>query len=92
MGAEYAEKTRELVLASDKVMVAMNRWQGNPTPEHYAALLAAKVEYLESEVALGVFMRERLETRVKALEAKSTAGGGSRKMARPRRTMKRRGR
>lgn len=85
-GKEYAEKTRELVVASDKVLFAMKRWKGDSTPENHPALLAAKVEYLESEIALGVFLRERLETRVKALEARAVRGGvPKRKGASPKR-------
>lgn len=78
--SDYGEKTKDLVLASDNVLFATQRWGANSTLENHIALLVAKVEYLQSEISLAVFLRERLEARVKALEER-TATGSVRKRA-----------
>jgi hypothetical protein len=69
-GKEREIMTRELVEAGDKVAVYSQKWKAAPTAENYAAFLAARIGYLESEVALGIYLREKLEARVAALEAR----------------------
>ena len=76
-GKEREAMTRELVEAGDKVLACTQRWKADPTTENQVALLTARVGYLESEVTLGVYMREKLETRVKALEERDDAKGAS---------------
>ncbi len=60
--------TRQLVEAGDKLVFATKKWKADPTPENQAALLAARLDYLESEADMQVFLRERLDTKVKAQE------------------------
>ena len=72
-GKEHELITRELVEAGDKVMVSFQKWKANPTPENQSALLAARIEYLESEATLEVYLREHLQARVKVLEERLDA-------------------
>ena len=67
-GKEREAMTRELVEAGDKVVAYSKKWKADPTAENHVALLTARIDYLESEVTLGVYLREKLEARVKALE------------------------
>lgn len=100
-GKEREAMTRELVEAGDKVVASSQKWKANPTAENQVALLTARIGYLESEVTLGVFLREKLEARVKALEERSeirdasisvpTRAGASRGKAKKSRSKKKRG-
>ena len=72
-GKEREAMTRELVEAGDEVVVYSQKWKANPTTENHVALLAARIGYLESEVTLEVYLREKLEARVKALEERDDA-------------------
>ena len=49
-------------------MFATKKWKADPSPENQAALLAARLDYVEAEADMDVFLRERLETKVKAQE------------------------
>ena len=49
-------------------MIATQKWKANPTPENQAAVLAARLDYLEAETDMQVFLRERLQTKLKTLE------------------------
>ena len=69
-GKEREAATRELVEASDKVLAYFQRWKAVPTVEHQLALHAARLDYLEAEASLAVFMREQLEGKVKVLESR----------------------
>lgn len=65
---EHAKKAREVLEASDKVVVALKKWKAAPTAQNRIAYIDTRVEYLEEQLEMEELMRERLEKRVKALE------------------------